>query len=164
MHLKSFTYSFSKTTLIIVRIATEKIKAISSKTESHNRPKKFKIKLIIPAAIRLAFRRAIQSLSLGLSLNSLSNLFIQAFMLHIPMIKGKWWKGKDSNLRRHKSADLQSAAINRSATLPRVLIGAEVSPAQWSHYGRFSQQVKRNFLAFAESACHNAADFIAGTG
>ena len=30
----------------------------------------------------------------------------------------RWWKGKDSNFRRHKSADLQSAAINHSATLP----------------------------------------------
>ena len=32
----------------------------------------------------------------------------------------QWWKGKDSNLRRQKSADLQSAAINHSATFPKV--------------------------------------------
>ncbi len=29
-----------------------------------------------------------------------------------------WWKGKDSNLRTPKRADLQSAAFNHSATLP----------------------------------------------
>src|SRR6185312_12148582 len=29
-----------------------------------------------------------------------------------------WWRGKDSNLRRPKSADLQSAAFDRSATPP----------------------------------------------
>ncbi len=29
-----------------------------------------------------------------------------------------WWKGEDSNLRTRKRADLQSAAINHSATLP----------------------------------------------
>ena len=30
----------------------------------------------------------------------------------------KWWRGKDSNFRRLPSADLQSAAIDRSATPP----------------------------------------------
>ncbi len=33
---------------------------------------------------------------------------------------GKWWKGLDSNQRTLSRADLQSAAINHSATLPRV--------------------------------------------
>jgi hypothetical protein len=33
----------------------------------------------------------------------------------------KWWKGQDSNLRTRKRADLQSAAINHSATLPYFL-------------------------------------------
>lgn len=31
----------------------------------------------------------------------------------------QWWREQDSNLRRHKSADLQSAAINRSAIPPQ---------------------------------------------
>ena len=30
-----------------------------------------------------------------------------------------WWRGLDSNQRRCKPADLQSAAINHSATSPR---------------------------------------------
>ena len=30
----------------------------------------------------------------------------------------RWWRGLDSNQRRHSSADLQSAAIDRSATPP----------------------------------------------
>ena len=29
-----------------------------------------------------------------------------------------WWRGKDSNLRRRKSTDLQSVAFDRSATPP----------------------------------------------
>jgi hypothetical protein len=32
----------------------------------------------------------------------------------------KWWKGQDLNLCTLTRADLQSAAINHSATLPRV--------------------------------------------
>ena len=34
--------------------------------------------------------------------------------------KGRWWRRLDSNQRRHSSADLQSAAIDRSATPPTV--------------------------------------------
>ena len=30
-----------------------------------------------------------------------------------------WWRGKDSNLRRHKPADLQSAPVGRLGTPPR---------------------------------------------
>jgi hypothetical protein len=30
-----------------------------------------------------------------------------------------WWRGEDSNLRRHKPADLQSAPFGRSGTSPR---------------------------------------------
>ena len=30
----------------------------------------------------------------------------------------RWWRGKDSNLRRHKPADLQSAPFGRSGTPP----------------------------------------------
>ena len=33
-------------------------------------------------------------------------------------IPPKWWKGVDSNHRTQKRADLQSAAINHSATFP----------------------------------------------
>ena len=32
--------------------------------------------------------------------------------------KSQWWREKDSNLRRRESADLQSAAIDRSAIPP----------------------------------------------
>lgn len=31
----------------------------------------------------------------------------------------EWWRGQDSNLRTHTRADLQSAAINHSATPPK---------------------------------------------
>ena len=33
----------------------------------------------------------------------------------------RWWRGKDSNLRRHKPADLQSAPFGRSGTPPQRL-------------------------------------------
>ena len=33
-------------------------------------------------------------------------------------LKSKWWREKDSNLRTHTRADLQSAAFDRSATPP----------------------------------------------
>jgi len=36
----------------------------------------------------------------------------------VPRFEQKWWRGKDSNLRRHKSTDLQSVAFDRSATPP----------------------------------------------
>src|SRR5438445_5321686 len=32
-----------------------------------------------------------------------------------------WWRGKDSNLRRHQPADLQSAPFGRSGTPPAIL-------------------------------------------
>ena len=35
--------------------------------------------------------------------------------------KPNWWKGVDSNHRTQKRADLQSAAINHSATFPKIL-------------------------------------------
>ena len=38
--------------------------------------------------------------------------------LEEPTAKGRWWRRLDSNQRRHSSADLQSAAIDRSATPP----------------------------------------------
>ena len=40
---------------------------------------------------------------------------------HRPPVTGTpvtWWRGKDSNLRRHKSADLQSAPVGRLGTPP----------------------------------------------
>jgi hypothetical protein len=33
-----------------------------------------------------------------------------------------WWRGEDSNLRRHKPADLQSAPFGHSGTSPRFVI------------------------------------------
>ena len=38
---------------------------------------------------------------------------------HFQALSKKWWRGVDSNHRTHKRADLQSAAINHSATSPR---------------------------------------------
>jgi hypothetical protein len=35
-----------------------------------------------------------------------------------PSHKTKWWRGKDSNLRRRKPADLQSAPVGRLGTPP----------------------------------------------
>ncbi len=32
-----------------------------------------------------------------------------------------WWAGKDSNLRRPKSADLQSAPVDRLGTYPHIV-------------------------------------------
>src|SRR5690348_18488187 len=36
----------------------------------------------------------------------------------LPAIPRKWWRGKDSNLRRRKPADLQSAPVGRLGTPP----------------------------------------------
>src|SRR3954470_4513558 len=35
-----------------------------------------------------------------------------------PSTHNKWWRGKDSNLRRRKPADLQSAPVGRLGTPP----------------------------------------------
>src|ERR1041384_8209435 len=36
-----------------------------------------------------------------------------------PSHEDEWWRGKDSNLRRRKPADLQSAPVGRLGTPPR---------------------------------------------
>src|SRR5690349_13472285 len=36
----------------------------------------------------------------------------------LPCVPRKWWRGKDSNLRRRKPADLQSAPVGRLGTPP----------------------------------------------
>src|SRR5881394_4637425 len=36
-----------------------------------------------------------------------------------PHTRTQWWRGKDSNLRRRKPADLQSAPVGRLGTPPR---------------------------------------------
>src|SRR4051812_8111651 len=36
-----------------------------------------------------------------------------------PQTKDEWWRGKDSNLRRRKPADLQSAPVGRLGTPPQ---------------------------------------------
>src|SRR5215216_867429 len=36
-----------------------------------------------------------------------------------PSFEDEWWRGKDSNLRRRKPADLQSAPVGRLGTPPR---------------------------------------------
>ena len=41
----------------------------------------------------------------------------------------KWWRGKDLNLRTRKRADLQSAAIDHSATPPVDSCAGEVKAA-----------------------------------
>jgi hypothetical protein len=41
-------------------------------------------------------------------------------LLELPFPGGRWWRGLDLNQRRENPADLQSAAIDRSATPPRV--------------------------------------------
>src|SRR5262245_31100537 len=40
---------------------------------------------------------------------------------HHSPLREEWWKGLDSNQRTLSRADLQSAAINHSATLPAML-------------------------------------------
>jgi hypothetical protein len=46
-----------------------------------------------------------------------------------PHLRHSWWRGKDSNLRRRKPADLQSAPVGRLGTPPRneprILISGE---------------------------------------
>ena len=53
-------------------------------------------------------------------------LAAELFPLWRPGTGDVWWRGKDSNLRRHKPADLQSAPFGRSGTPP--------------HHGRRSRQ------------------------
>src|SRR6187397_2056511 len=36
----------------------------------------------------------------------------------LPPAQNEWWRGKDSNLRRRKPADLQSAPVGRLGTPP----------------------------------------------
>src|SRR5690349_22474345 len=36
----------------------------------------------------------------------------------LPFVPRNWWRGKDSNLRRRKPADLQSAPVGRLGTPP----------------------------------------------
>ncbi len=47
-----------------------------------------------------------------------------------------WWRGLDSNQRTRKRADLQSAAINHSAT----------SPQGTSNYVRYSNTSQRTYF------------------
>lgn len=44
------------------------------------------------------------------------------FSIDLNLIEG-WWREQDSNLRRRTSADLQSAAFDRSAIPPQLLMG-----------------------------------------
>ena len=44
----------------------------------------------------------------------------------VPSAAAGWWRGLDSNQRRHTSTDLQSVAFDRSATPPGVLLRALV--------------------------------------
>jgi hypothetical protein len=39
-----------------------------------------------------------------------------------PFDRQNWWRGEDSNLRRHKPADLQSAPFGHSGTSPRFVV------------------------------------------
>jgi hypothetical protein len=44
------------------------------------------------------------------------------------------WRGQGSNLRRHSSADLQSAAINHSATPPYMTLLSKIEPEKSMEY------------------------------
>ena len=52
----------------------------------------------------------------------IKRLFSLVFSLFLNFLGSRWnviwWTGKDSNLRTRERADLQSAAINHSATCP----------------------------------------------
>src|SRR5262245_58602991 len=47
-----------------------------------------------------------------------TELFPPWILVRFPL-HASWWRGKDSNLRRHKPADLQSAPFVHSGTSPR---------------------------------------------
>src|SRR5437868_4199206 len=81
------------------------------------------------------------------------------------MRKDLWWTGEDSNLRSSQgAADLQSAAINHSATCPFPLQSAAQSEATATpgstHSGAFqndSTQGSRNFGAYQPSRKPNSS-------
>ena len=66
----------------------------------------------------------------------------------------RWWKGVDSNHRTHKRADLQSAAINHSATFPQdvrvlCLIFDKMSREKYTHTVVILNKVKNLIRSFA---------------
>ena len=78
--------------------------------KAYRSPKRFIQRLVFPEGIVFdkveGFRKTEKSLLFRLKDADLTRI-------------GEWWWGKDSNLRTRKRADLQSAAIDRSATPPQ---------------------------------------------
>ena len=67
-----------------------------------------------------------------------------------------WWRGLDSNQRTRKRADLQSAAINHSATSPLVNLGLchestgrEYLPVDWRRAVRAQKSIGQSEVAAA---------------
>jgi hypothetical protein len=73
------------------------------------------------------------------------------FSLHLEPVV--WWRGKDSNLRRRKPADLQSAPVGRLGTPPR-------KRAAYSDFGAAGCQciLARKLLAQAPPTRHLARE------
>jgi hypothetical protein len=57
----------------------------------------------------------------------------------------KWWRRKDLNLRTPKRADLQSAAIDRSATPPTHRVKSILLKKNWTF---LRKKKKRDFEGF----------------
>ncbi len=73
-----------------------------------------------------------------------------------------WWKGVDSNHRTQKRADLQSAAINHSATFPHSEKESSLSrpdrPILCKEINLLSTEKKR-FISFCEAQNSQVIDF-----
>ena len=65
----------------------------------------------------------------------------------------RWWREKDSNLRTHKRADLQSAAFNHSAIPPQIL------KIQLADYLIEKHLVIKQFLIISKLIIQNLLDF-----
>ena len=54
------------------------------------------------------------------------------WLRRVPWLRTEWWRGKDSNLRRHKPVDLQSTPFGHFGTSPRnqfaLRLGQQIFP------------------------------------
>ena len=94
---------------------------------------------------------AVEMLSEYQNWNSVSTLYVQ------------WWAGKDSNLRRHKPADLQSAPFGRLGTDPQgvhsIGLGIVFTMPSFDIVSEVDKQELKNAVDQAQRELANRFDF-----